>query len=231
MFHPIHKKKSDRPTCYYEIIIQNINEMIINGTLKDGDKLPSERELADMFHTSRVPVREAIKILEFLGIVDIIDGEGTFISSIEIPSLMDKIFFGFKVDHKTLPDLFEIRVLLEGYAAGRAAKRRQDEDLVKMRKSIEDMSNAQLFTKELFQASKDFHLAVVSAAQNSVLNDIYQFLSELVEMSRQKTLEEQSQLNIAVDYHQQIYTMIRDQNEEKAECLMKEHLRDQSSFL
>jgi len=231
MFQPIRKKKSDRPTRYYEIIIQKINDMILKGTLQDGDNLPSERELAEMFRTSRVPVREAIKILEFLGIVEIIDGEGTFISSIEIPSLMDKIFFGFKIDDQTLPELFEIRVLLEGYAAGRAAKRRSEADLNMLKQSIEDMTNAQLYTDDLLQASKDFHNTVVRAAQNSILNDIYQFLSELVEMSRQKTLVEQGQLSIAIKYHQKIYAMIKDQDEEKAESLMREHLIDQNNIL
>ena len=67
---------------YYEIIIDDIKSMILRGELKQGDRVPSERELAEKFNVSRVPIREALKILEYMGIIDSTQGDGTYVAKL-----------------------------------------------------------------------------------------------------------------------------------------------------
>ena len=104
---PLDKSLPSYPRRYYEQIIASINTAILRGDLKEGDKLPSERELADLFETSRVPVREAIKVLEFCGIVEQVAGGGMTVKNIELSSLLQKLYFVIATTDDTLRELFE----------------------------------------------------------------------------------------------------------------------------
>lgn len=231
IFPPIEKTRSSYPTKYYEKIIVSINERVLRGDLKQGDKLPSERELAEQFQTSRVPVREAMKILEFLGIIENMHGDGMYIKNIEIPSLLSKIFFAFDINNNTIQELFTVRLLLECYAARSAAALRSDEDLHNMQRALEDMENAVSFFQAPAKASLDFHLTVVKAAQNSILVDIYKFLAGLLALSRERTLSNYDRQTDSLNYHRQIFQMIEQQNVEGAERCMREHLLDERDRL
>ncbi|HPE16379.1 MAG TPA: GntR family transcriptional regulator, partial [Oscillospiraceae bacterium] len=123
---PLDKSLPSYPRRYYEQIIASINTAILRGDLKEGDKLPSERELADLFETSRVPVREAIKVLEFCGIVEQVAGGGMTVKNIELSSLLQKLYFVIATTDDTLRELFEIRLCLEPYAAQCAAASRTE---------------------------------------------------------------------------------------------------------
>lgn len=205
--------------------------MLIDDRLKPGDKLPSERELAEQFKTSRVPVREALKVLEFLGIVENINGDGMYIRTIDIPPLLHKIFFAFKITDEAIKELFSIRILLECYAVRLAAKLRTEEDLNNMKKAIDDMDDAVAKHKIPFKASLDFHLTVVQASKNSILVSIYQFLTGLLSQSRERTLKNYDDQSYSLGFHQQIYQMIFQQDSNKAEKYMREHLLNECNRL
>ena len=81
MYKPIARASEAQSVRLYEIIIKRVKDMIIEGKLKVGDKLPSERELAEMFQVSRVPVREALKIMEFMEIIQYIPGDGVYLQA------------------------------------------------------------------------------------------------------------------------------------------------------
>ena len=80
------EKKADGSGRFYEYVIENIRQMIANGELQAGQKLPSERELAEKFNVSRVPIREALKILEYMGVLDSSPGDGTYLKNISVES-------------------------------------------------------------------------------------------------------------------------------------------------
>jgi GntR family transcriptional repressor for pyruvate dehydrogenase complex len=205
--------------------------MVLDGELRDGYKLPSERELAEQFQTSRVPVREALKILEFLGIVENIRGDGTYIKNIGITDLLSKIFFGFKVNDNTLAELFDVRLLLECYAVKIAAFQRTADDLDKMRKALKDMEDAISLVQSPDQASLDFHSIVVNAAGNTILIDIYIFLRSLLALSRKYTLRTPERLKISLEYHRKVFSMITKHDAESAEHFMRDHLLDEKARL
>ena len=114
---------------YYEYVIEGIKDMIARGELKSGEKLPSERELAGRFNVSRVPIREALKILEYMGVLDSSRGDGTYVKNFTMEDSIGKIAFALTATTDALMDLLELRINLETFAAYYAAQRRTDEDI------------------------------------------------------------------------------------------------------
>lgn len=224
MFKPIDKLLDNQPNRYYEKIIDSIRTMMINGDLSVGGKLPSERELAEMFNVSRVPVREALKVLEFMGVVQNIRGEGMYIQNIDIANLVDKLEFAIETTGDTIDELFELRETLETTAAKLAAQRRTEKDIKKMKAAIDDMEANITKGVEVYEASYHFHNAVIKAAKNKVLYRVYESLNEFLKVSREATLSHKERLEKSLDYHKRIFEEIVEQNPDGAMSVMLEHL-------
>ena len=161
---------------FYEYVIDNIRQMIASGELKAGQKLPSERELAEKFNVSRVPIREALKILEYMGVLDSSPGDGTYVKNTSAQNLVTKLNFSFTATADTIRDLVELRIVLETFAAYHAAQRRTDEDIAEIRQLLQDMRAAKKnndgspeAVQKLRAYSHGFHRGIVKAAHNVVL--------------------------------------------------------------
>lgn len=225
MFKPIEKESALYPTKYYEKIIAEISDMVSNGELKVGEILPSERELAEYFETSRVPVREALKILEFLGLVRHVPGKGMQICEIEISSLISKVFFGMNISEETPQQLFDIRCLVEPYAAAQAALKATPEDIQRIQQVLYDENDLPIKKQSI-----DFHLAVVSASHNQLLVEIYNFLASVLATFRAKSLDERYE-NGPIQFHIQIFNAIKNHDDVVARHLMSAHLEEERAHL
>ena len=117
MFSNISSKK------VYEQVIEQIQESIFNGELKKGDKLPSERELSEQMRVSRTSIREALRVLETLGVVESKQGEGNFVCSNINKSLIEPLSLIFKLNNGTWMDVIELRQALELEAVRFASER------------------------------------------------------------------------------------------------------------
>lgn len=228
---PLDKSLPSYPRRYYEQIIASINTAVLRGDLKEGDKLPSERELADLFETSRVPVREAIKVLEFCGIVEQVAGGGMIVKNIELSSLLQKLYFAIATTDDTLRELFEIRLRLESYAAERAAEARTEADLQEMKAAIESMEQDLQFRRSPFANSLRFHNAVVNASGNNVLADVYKYLYSLLNLSRTRTLSDLQHQPAALAFHKRIYGRILIRDSAGAGADMLEHMQNELNEL
>lgn len=222
--------KSDKKSTsnkYYEIILDWFKQQIIAGELKPGDVVPSERELANLFGVSRVPVREALRILEYIGIVSNGSG-GMLIQKVDIQLLSPRVNFASEITMEMLENLFEVRIFLETAAAYYAAQRRTSEDIVQMRESIRQMSaaidNPEADSKELIYASHQFHFHVIAAAKNPVLENIYRNLHDLLEVSKQYTLRPTHVSDATLMDHEAILYKIENGDSEEASRYMKYHL-------
>lgn len=218
---------------YYEYVIENIKGMISRGELKCGEKIPSERELADRFNVSRVPIREALKILEYMGILDSSRGDGTYVRNITVEDLIGKMDFAITATADTLIELVEMRINLEGFAAYRAALHRTDEDIEAIRGTILDMREAKKKLHEnaanvdtLRRLSQQFHLELVKAAHNSVLTSIYENLYELLDISRQFTINSSGISYDSILAHEALLNMIVQRDAEGAREAMEGHLSE-----
>jgi GntR family transcriptional repressor for pyruvate dehydrogenase complex len=170
----------------YEQIVQQIEESVLKGALKEGDQLPAERELAQQFGVSRTAVREAIKALHEKGLVDAYPGRGTFITNGDSNSMrqsLDRILKGGQPDGAA--SLVEVREILEPEIAALAATRADDQDLATMREAVSVMDNARRDADAFIEADLDFHLSLAEAAANPF---ILSLIDSVVGMLREQRL-------------------------------------------
>lgn len=219
------------PEKLYEHVINELKDMIVSGELKPGDKLPSERELGERFNVSRVPVREALKIMEFMGVVGGGRGDGTYLRSVNFAFYTGKMDLVSVVTADTMMDLMEFRVELESAAAYYASLRRTDEDIADMRRCISDMRELKktlnpddAIIARLRTLSHELHRCVVRAARNRVISDVYQNLYELLDISRQFTISTSGISYDSILAHEALVEKIAAGDCDGARARMAEHL-------
>lgn len=209
---------------FYTQIVDYWREKISTGELKDGDALPSERELAEMFDVSRVPVREALKVLEYLGIVKQIKGKGVFVQKADPKEVLGVVGPMLAATTETINELFEIRMLIEPYAARQAAYNATEKELEILGKHIEQMQAKLIENEPVEETSFDFHTDIVNATGNQVMVMLTYFLSELQRQSRHKTQWNKARRVEAYEFHREIYEKIKARDGEGAYRIMEEHL-------
>jgi GntR family transcriptional repressor for pyruvate dehydrogenase complex len=153
-----------------EIIVSEIEESILSGDLKVGEKLPSEQALASQFEVSRNVVREALKILQERGLIEIMDGSGAFVSlpKSEVTTNALGRYIRLTGAHQAVKNLYEVRRILEGQNARMAAERAQESDLEELRHYLAVMQENKdnRFIEKWTEADLDFHIAVARATHN-----------------------------------------------------------------
>lgn len=221
------KDQQKKSLKYYEIILEWFKQQLTTGALKEGDSIPSERDLAAQFGVSRVPVREALRILEYIGIVTN-SSDGMIIQHVDAQMMAPKINFASEITRETMENLFEVRVFLESAAAYYAAIRRTEGDLRGLKESIDLMADACLNgsqnDEEVIQTSHDFHFKVIRMAKNPVLENVYRNLYDLLEISKHYTLNPADNLDSTLMDHEAIYYKIQDRDADMASKYMKLHL-------
>ncbi len=229
----VSKKKVAQGGRYYEYVIESIKDMISNGELKCGDKLPSERDLAEKFNVSRVPIREALKILEYMGILDSSQGDGTYVRNITTEDIIGKMSFAVNATAGAIADLLEVRINLETFAAYHAAHRRTNEDIQELQQIMLDLRQAKKETPLTEEGilrqrhlSYQFHRCMVKAAHNSILTSIYENLFELLDVSRQFTINSSGISYNSILAHEAILNQIIQRDGDSARESVAGHLAD-----
>lgn len=208
----------------YKQIVDIWKGEILAGTLKPGDMLPSERELANSMNVSRIPVREAMKVLEYLGIVEHIRGRGVFVRQPEPAEILNSLGPMLVGSSSMLADLFEVRLLFEPHAAYLAAMNYTEEDLDRLEESLRHMEASVEYGLAVHKDSFEFHHMVMAASHNSVLLLVSSFLVELQRQSRQSTLRNMDRNREALAHHREIYEKIKARDSYGAADSMRKHL-------
>lgn len=219
-----------KKTRVYKTIIEQIKESIKRGELKPGDKLPSERELAERLSVSRSAVREAFSALESSGVVDTLPGTGIFLkkdSNEELIHAIDGILQN-KGNDLDIVELLEVRQGIEVQAAYLAALRRTDQDLKRIKKAYENLEKAAKSGKVAAEEDLEFHISVVKASHNQMLLQIIKlFLNKFyhsIEKFRIEDMKIPDQQKISLDIeHLNIYQAIEEKDTEKAQNAMWKH--------
>jgi len=215
----------------YEEIVEQIKRLLTEGKLKPGDKLLAERDMAEQFQVSRASVREAIRTLEMLGIIDIRPGEGTFIRDTETDDIIRPLAMFLAVERSSLLDMFEMRRIFETATAGMAAQRATEEELDQIEAMLENMRerlNVQDPARgEEFDAA--FHYAVAEATHNSLLTKLFKTVSEEFAKAnsvarRQLYQSGEENAQKIIDQHTEILDAIRARSPEAASAAMLSHL-------
>ncbi len=217
-----------------EKIMQQIEELIVDGSLQPGEKIPSERQLCQRLQTSRPVVREAMKELRGRGVLHTIHGKGSFVSNfLENASETNTLTKVYESHPRMLFDLLEVRELLEGQAASLAAERATEKDLFLIKKAFNTMHEAYEDNAEVMDAANldhDFHRSIYAASHNPVLIHTLQNLMQLMRNSVIVTVSnlfhhDHSKQQIQA-YHRLIYNAIIDGKPDNAKRAAMEHIKD-----
>jgi len=208
-------------------IISSIRDLINLKNLEPGDKLPSERMLAEKFGVSRNNIREAIQKLEFYGLLKSIPQSGTFIANIGVTALNGMVDDIVNLEAPDFKDLVETRILLELRACGLAAERRTEEDLNKIKDALDAFEEKVLNGEDAVQEDLLFHLAIASASGNSTLNTLMLHITPgiITNFKKYHVCDENKAL-IGIKEHKDIFKAIKDQNSAEARVKLKVHFNE-----
>ena len=212
-------------------IIKQIRSLITSGQLKPGDRLPSERKLAEKLGVGRTAVRDAIRKLEFYGILKTLPQSGTVVAGIGLTALEGLITDVLKLEKSDFASLVETRVILEINTARLAAERRTDDDIEEIRKAIKAYELKIKNKENAVEEDLMFHLKIAEASKNEVLKSLMLIITPDIVKNfiNYEVCDEQSELK-AVKEHQEILEAIIEGNGEKASELMNLHLEDVVNF-
>lgn len=214
-----------RTSRLYEQIVQQIEESVLNGSLKPGDQLPAERDLAQRLGVSRTAVREAVKTLREKGLVEAYSGRGTFITDGTSQAARQSFDLMVKIGQQEgSPHLAELRLTLEPGIAAMAALRVRDEDLVAMREAVEVMDRAQSDPGAYIEADLDFHLALAEAAANPLILSLIDSIVGLLREQRLKIFNVAGGPQRGQVHHKRILEAVERRDPEMARKAMHAHL-------
>jgi GntR family transcriptional repressor for pyruvate dehydrogenase complex len=215
-----------RTSRLYEQIVQQIEDSILRGTLKAGDQLPSERELALKFGVSRTAVREAVKALHEKGLVEAYSGRGTFITDGTTEAVRQSINLMMRIDQtEGSENLAEVRQILEPEIAALAATRIQEPQLVLMREAFTVMNEALKDPDAYIEADLDFHLALAEAAENPLILSLLDSIVGLLREQRIRIFFEAGGPQRGQYHHARILAAIERRDAEASRAAMRDHLQ------
>ena len=210
----------------YEDIVGQIQEFIREGILKPGDRLPSERELAERLQVSRSSLREAIRALELKGLVVSRPGAGTFISTESLDSLISIIAASLAQAADYLHDVFEVRRLLEPQIAAMAAERANHEDIQRMDEALREQEGQIARGETGVEGDTAFHFAMAQATQNHALTKVVSTIADILRQSRDQSLQTPGRPQRSLASHRHILDMIEGSNVEGARSAMQYHISE-----
>jgi GntR family transcriptional repressor for pyruvate dehydrogenase complex len=208
----------------YEVVMAQIREVIINGQLSAGDLLPPEGELASSLGVSRTTIREALRALEILGIIETRRGVGTVVRSITAKEVMEKIGIVLADINDVLLKLTEVRSIIEPEVARLAAQRCD-------RKCAEEMQKAlAMIEKDIDSGGTGnegaviFHKVICDSIDNEILSHFVSEILEIEKKSREVTLQVPGRRHKSLKEHEDICEAIIARDAGKAADLMKRHI-------
>ena len=222
IFKPIKPKKVSSQ------IAEQIRSSILNGEFSPGDKLPPERELADMFSVSRPSVREALNILAASGLVESYQGGGTLVKSLVETTTGSPLSELIKVEQERALDVIEVRKCMEGWTAYYAAQRALPEDLRRLESIVAEMERNLEGIKPSQDLDANFHIVIAQATHNIVwlhmMQSIFDAMKEFQQSVWRAVYLTQEDHRILFQHHRAVFEAIRDRNPDKARDDMLSHL-------
>lgn len=227
--------KKIRTKKIYEEVAESIIEMIKSKQLKPGDKLDSVEQLAKNFDVGRSAIREALSGLRSMGLVEMRQGEGTYIKSFDPSRFTLPVTTGFLMKKDDVKELFELRKILEVGTAGLAAEIYEEGDLIPIEKALIVMRNATGNEELAANADSDFHMAIASATHNQLLinlmGSVSDLISETIRETRKVLLYAENRSEKLYQEHERIFKAIKNRDSQHARQSMYIHLEEVNKAL
>jgi GntR family transcriptional repressor for pyruvate dehydrogenase complex len=215
-----------RKTKIYHEIVEQIKGLITEGRIKPGDRLPPERELAELFKASRNSVRDAIRVLEQMGLIESRQGDGTYVRTLSADELTEPLALCLLQSRTQMRELWEVRRVLEPSLAEAAAARITEEELGE----LESILDAQRLKVEAgfigLEEDASFHYGIAEAARNGVMLRVMDTLVDLLRQSRERSLQQHERPLYSHAGHMRILAALRRRDPAAARAEMLQHLRE-----
>ena len=218
-FHAVRRTNASR-----EIVAQ-VRGMIAGGHVKAGDRLPPERELAQLFGVGRSTLREAIRVLESLGLVDVRAGEGTFLADGDATATQGHLPPELFSKWSTQLNLFELRTVLEPGLAGLAARRATSDHLTKMRGVLVAQAAQVRHGESGTDEDATFHELIAEATRNPALVHLMKHLAKSLRETRDPSLQRDGRPAQSLRENRAILAAIEAKNPTLAARRMRMHIR------
>lgn len=222
------KFKPIKPKKVSSQIAEQIRSSILAGEFSPGDKLPPERELAEMFGVSRPSVREALNILAAAGLVESYQGGGTVVKSLVETTTGSPLSELIKVEQERALDVIEVRKCMEGWTAYYAAQRALPEDLRRLEGIVAEMERNLEGLKPSQDLDANFHIVIAQATHNIVWHHLMQSIFDAMKEFQQSVwravyLTDEDHRTLFA-HHREVFEAIRERDPERARDVMLKHL-------
>ena len=211
-------------------LIQRFQEMLREGVLTQGTRLPSERELGAHFNVARSSLRQALKVMEIMGIITQKVGDGSYLNTDTSAVLAVPMEFLFLLDDTSVEELTELRLLMEPGLARLAAQRATADDIALLRRSVKDLETSGQDMLKLVSSDLLFHRAIFQASKNraasSLFQTIHRAMAKMILVTSQLV-----ELEHTLAFHKPIMRAIEQRKGEEAAALMRDHLQDATALM
>lgn len=217
-----------RPKRVSEEIVAQLKSLIFNGKLKPGEKLPPERDLARLLGVSRVSLREALNALQGMGLVEIQQGNRSFVRPITTKSIHDPLVAFTKNSRENVIMVFEVRKYLEMGSASLAAQRATGKDIKRLEKTLKDMEEDLQKNRLGAKADLDFHSIIANATRNHayihVLQTVYDLLQEELRIAWAGVFRKKDRRQLLFQQHKKIFQAIKNRDPKRSADEVLAHL-------
>jgi GntR family transcriptional repressor for pyruvate dehydrogenase complex len=214
-----------RKNKVYEEVARQIERLILKK-LKPGDKLPSERELAEMLQVSRSSIRDAIRGLELRGVVEPRQGAGTIVREASADSVVNPFAHALKRRREMVSELLDFRKMLEPPLAARAATHASADEILEMEEILQRQEAKLSRGETTIGEDAEFHYSVALASGNSVVLKVLDIVMDLLRDTRERSLQVEGRPRKSLIGHQRILAAIKRQDAESAKAAMRRHIED-----
>lgn len=218
--------KAVKKTRIPEEIADQIIQLIRKGDLKPGDRLSPERELAQQLRVSRASVREAMRLLDMKGLLNVRQGAGTFISDDTVEATVQAFSSLLSYTANTVSDIFEMRLILEPHVVALAAERATPDDIRKMEEILDKQEADVASGGSGVDFDTDFHFTIAQATQNPSLVAVIQATSDILNQSRDAALQSPERSRSSLQSHRLILDAIKRKRPKEAEYSMTHHIAE-----
>ena len=195
-------------------VADTLREMIMTGELQEGDKI-NENQLCASMGISKTPLREALRVLSVEGLISLIPNRGSYVTKPTIEEIKEK---------------FEVMTLLESFCARATAEKIGADDLhylEQLHATLEEKYKSK-DQKEYIHTNNQYHSFIQQLAGNRTLNQIVNGLREKILLYRFQSLSLPGRFDASIKEHRELLAAFREKNPQKAERIMKNHLKQQS---
>ena len=213
-----------------QLLILRFQQLLSDGLLSPGTKLPPERELAASFGVARSSLRPALKVLEIMGVITQKVGDGSYLNKDASSVLAVPMEFLFLLDDTSLQELTEMRLMMEPALAAKAAERANAQHIALLRQSIQDLEQSKKDRVRLVSSDLLFHRAIFQASGNRLAGRLFQTIHRAM-LNMMMMTSQLVDLEHTLEFHKPILVAIEKRNPELASRLMTDHLTDARNLL